>query len=178
MAIPTFNAVGFCAHYSKQGDWAFEYALKLTQKTGMQLNVFHFLSDPYDPNDTTAEKMSHDEKEKLAIAKEKKLRLYYDNMAGEYLKVGFRVCYDKSWTELHRCLIIREFQILVLGMPKHGATFANKPIEDFAESFVSPVILVGPDRPNQFYLNDQAALLIDKLGMKNEEWSKLEFEHV
>ena len=48
MAIPTFNAVGFCAHYSKQGDWAFDYALKLSRRHSIRLNVFHFLADPYD----------------------------------------------------------------------------------------------------------------------------------
>ena len=94
-------------------------------------------------------------------------------MAGEYLNVGFRVCYDKSWTELHRCLIIREFQILVLGFPEHGTLFANKPIEEFAESFISPVVLVGPDRPDEFYINSQAALLINELEIKDGLWSKL-----
>ena len=109
MAQPTYNAVGFCAHYSRQGDWAFDYALKLSQKSGMQLNVFHFLSDPYDITDTDIDALSHPEKEKIAITKEKELRLYYDTKAGEYLDVGFRVCYDRSWTELHRCLMVREF---------------------------------------------------------------------
>jgi hypothetical protein len=52
MAVLSFNAVGFAAHYSKHGDWAFDYALKLSESSGMQLNVFHFLSDP-----TTNQKM-------------------------------------------------------------------------------------------------------------------------
>lgn len=176
MAIPTINAIGFCAHYSKQGDWAFEYALGLSKKFDKQLNVFHFLSDPYDPSDDEAAKLSHDEKEKLAVKKEKKLRLYYDSMAGDYLDVGFRVCYDKSWTELHRCLILREFQILVLGYTGHNAYFANRTIEKFAESFVSPVVLVGPDNPEEYYLNKQAVLLTDKLGLENKKWSRLELE--
>ena len=49
MTIPTFNAVGFCANYSKQGDWAFDFALQISQTHKVQLNVFHFLKDPYDP---------------------------------------------------------------------------------------------------------------------------------
>jgi hypothetical protein len=174
MAIPTLNAVGFCANFSQQGDWAFDYALRLSQKLQKQLNVFHFLSNPYDPNDTAIEQLPHEEKEIIAIEKEKKLRLYYDQKAGEYLKVGFRVCYDRSWTELHRCLIIREFQLLVLAMPSHEAIFANKPIFEFAESFISPVILVGSDRPNEYYLNSQAALIADKLCIKDNEWSRLD----
>ena len=169
MTIPTFNAVGFCAHYSKQGDWAFDFSLQLSQLHNVQLNVFRFLKDPYGPNDTWPKHLSHSKIEKLAIAKEKKLRLYYDQRAGEYLNVGFRLCYDDSWTELHRCLMMREFQLLVLGYTESGAIFGSKPIEKFANDFISPVILVGPENPKQFYLNSQAALLSSELGMMDEK---------
>jgi hypothetical protein len=174
VAIPTFNAVGFCAHYSRQGDWAFDFALKISQAHNVQLNVFHFLKDPYDPNDIYPEELSKSKLENLVIAEEKKLRLYYDERAGEYLNIGFRLCNDDSWTELHRCLMIREFQLLVLGYTKTGAIFANKPIEHFANEFISPVILVGPNNPEQFYLNNQAALLCFKLGISDENCTKLD----
>jgi hypothetical protein len=174
MAVLSFNAVGFAAHYSKHGDWAFDYALKLSESSGMQLNVFHFLSDPYDKSENEYERLAHRELEKIAIQKEKELRLYYDKRSGEYLKVGFRVCYDRSWTELHRCLLIREFQVLVLGYTEFNAYFARYPIEEFAEKFISPVVLVGPDRPDQFFLNHQAVQLVDKLGLENKEWIELE----
>ena len=169
MAIPTFNAVGLCAHYSKQGDWAFDFALRMSQTHNVKLNVFFFLKDPYKLMDKSLKKLSHSEIEKIAIAEEKKLRLYYDSRAGEFLKVGFRVCYDDSWIELHKCLIIREFQLLVLGFTKKGVNFAGKPIEEFAESFISPVILIGPKNPEQFYFNKQATLLMNKLGIKKEK---------
>lgn len=169
MAIPTFNAVGFCAHYSKQGDWAFDLALELSKAHNVKLNVFHFLTDPFDPTDTRAMDLSPSELKKLAIAEEKKLRLYYDERAGEYLDVGFRVCYDSSWVELHRCLIIREFQLLVLGYTRKGAFFAKKPIEEFADSFISPVILVGPDSPDQLFFNSRATLITQNLRLKEEK---------
>lgn len=172
MAIPTFNSVGFCAHYSKQGDWAFNLALQLSRMHNVRLNVFYFLLDPYNPNDSSLQKLSHSKLEKLAITEEKKLRLYYDQRAGEYLNVGFRVCYDDSWTELHRCLMIREFQLLVLGYTKKGAMFTRKPIEEFANNFISPVILVGPKEPEQLCLNNQAALLSFKLGIPDEKYTK------
>ena len=72
MAIPTFNAVGFCAHYSKQGDWAFDLALELSKAQKVKLNVFHFLTDPFDPTDTRAMDLSSSELKKLAITEEKK----------------------------------------------------------------------------------------------------------
>lgn len=171
MAIPTFNAVGFCAHYSKQGDWAFDFALQLSQKHNVQLNVFHFLQDPYDPNYTKTKHLTRSEIEKMAVAEEKELRLYYDTRAGEYLKIGFRECYEDSWVELHRCLKISEFQLLVLGYIKKGAVFVKKPIEEFANDFISPVILVGPKDQNQLCLNNQAALLSFELGISNDKYT-------
>ena len=172
MAIPTFNAVGFCAHYSKQGDWAFDFALQLSQKQNVQLNVFHFIKDPYDPDYTKPKHLSRSELEKMAIAEEKELRLYYDNRAGEYLNIGFRECFEDSWTELHRCLKISEFQLLILGYPKKNAIFVRKPIEEFANDFISPVILVGPKNPEQLCLNNQAALLSFELGIPKEKYTK------
>jgi len=174
MAISTFNSVGFCVHYSKQGDWAFDFALQLSKKHSVKLNVFYFLRDPYDPNDATFQKLSRSNLEKLAIAEEKKLRLYYDELAGEFINVGFRVCYDESWTELHRCLMIREFQLLVLAYTKKGAFFAKKPIEEFANNFISPVILVGPESPEHLCLNNQTTLLSYKLGFSDKKFSKCE----
>ena len=171
MAIPTFNALGFCAHYSKQGDWAFNFALRLSRRYNVKLNVFHFLLDPYDPNYSKPKHMTHSEIEKMAIAEEKRLRFYYDKLAGEYLNVGFRECFEDSWTELHRCLKISEFQLLILGYTKKSAVFVRKPIEEFANDFISPVILVGPKNSQQLCLNHQAALLSHKLGIANEAYS-------
>ncbi|MBT8378163.1 MAG: universal stress protein [Ignavibacteria bacterium] len=177
MAIPTFNAVGYCAHYSKQGDWAFSFALQLSQKHNVQLNVFHFLQDPYDPNYAKPKHLSHSGFEKMAIAEEKELRLYYDKLAGEYLNIGFRECCEDSWTELHRCLMISEFQILILGYTQMGANFIRKPIEEFANDFISPVILVGPENPEQICLNHQAALLSFKLGISKDKFNICSIKH-
>ncbi|MEW5993095.1 MAG: universal stress protein [Candidatus Zixiibacteriota bacterium] len=174
MAIPTLNAVGFCAHYSEAGDWAFDYALKLSQLHSLKLNVFHFLSDPYDLMDDTAERLSKEERARVVIERERELRLYYDERAGDYLDVGFRLCEDNEWTELHRCLLIREFQVLVLGYPSVAATFAGRPIEEFADAFVCPVVLVGPGSPHQYHLNSRAEIIAYKLGLPSGGWSRIE----
>lgn len=174
MAIPTLNAVGFCAHYSDQGDWAFDYALRLSRRHQLQLNVFHFLSDPYDPEDTLSDLLSDADRAKLAVEREKELRMYYDRRAGDYLDVGFRLCEDAEWTELHRCLVVREFQVLVLGYIRRDVSFGLQPIETFADSFICPVVLVGPDRPDQFYLNSRAQMILDKLGLEPGSWSSLD----
>lgn len=174
MAIPRLNAVGFCAHYSKQGDWAFDYALKLSRQHKIKLNVFHFLANPYNISDDSTDKLDREAKTKLAIEREKELRMYYDKRAGDYLDVGFRLCEDAEWVELHRCLLVREFQLLVLGYVDAEAMFGGRQIETFAEAFVCPVVLVGPDRPDQFHLNKQAALIIDKLEIEKNNWKTIE----
>lgn len=174
MAIPTLNAIGFCAHYSEPGDWAFDYALQVSREHRVQLNVFHFLEDPYDPTDTTGQNLSAHERTRLAIDRERELRLYYDQRAGDYLDVGFRLCADNEWTELHRCLLIREFQVLVLGYPQPAASFAGRPIEEFADQFVCPVVLVGPEAADQYRLNSRAALISEKLILPNRGWSVIQ----
>jgi len=178
MTMLSLNAVGFCAHYSEQGDWAFDYAVQLSKRHGIQLNVFHFMADPYDPNAKPPTYLSPEGLTQWTIGREKELRLYYDERAGDYLEVGFRLCHDNEWKELHRCLADREFQILVLGYPGHDATFAGKPLEEFADSFVCPVVLVGPDKPGRFYLNAGAALICDKLGIPEGSWKKIELAAV
>ena len=173
MAIPTLSAVGFCAHYSDQGDWAFDYALKLSKSRSLQLNVFHFLSDPYSSDGDITEKMLPDERTRLAVLKEKELRMYYDERAGDYLDVGFRLCEHAEWTELHRCLLVHEFQVLVLGYITKGIKFGRFSIEEFAEKFISPVVLVGPKNPKQVYLNSRAALMANELGLEDTPWKEL-----
>jgi hypothetical protein len=174
MAIPTLNAVGFCAHYSEQGDWAFDFALGLSRLHQIRLNVFHFLGDPYNPGDTLAQSLTDADRSKLVIEREKELRLYYDHRAGDYLDVGFRLCENAEWIELHRCLLVREFQLLVLGYLHQGVPFGRQPIEKFAEAFICPVILVGPDQPNQFHLNSRARMILDKLELASGSWSMLD----
>ncbi|MFC2171423.1 universal stress protein [Acidobacteriota bacterium] len=177
MTATSIHSVGFCAHYSSQGDWAFNAALNLARQYSLQLNVFHFLSDPYNPDDRLDLKLRHTALDRLIIEKEKELRFYYDEKLGDYLNAGFRLCEDKEWTELHRCLCKREFQVLFLGYPYPNATFGGKPIENFADSFVCPVVLVGPEMPNEYHLNRPAVLLVDRLGLSDLPWSRIEIDN-
>jgi hypothetical protein len=170
MSTFAVRAIGFCAHYSPQGDWAFDFALRLARARSLQLNVFHFLTDPYDPGARVPQGLSREERAALAVRLERDLRLYYDGLLGDYLDAGFRLCEDPEWTELHRCLTKREFQLLVLGYPSDGARFGGVPIEDFATSFVSPVILVGPSSPLDIRLNEPAALIHDRLGLADRDY--------
>ena len=171
MTVVIPRAVGFCANYSDVGDWAFDYALTLARRTDVPLKVFHFLEDPYNPDDNAAAALTVSEREELAIDQERELRLYYDERAGDYLNVGFRLCEDPAWTELHRCLVIREFQVLVLGYLTPTAEFAGRPIEEFADACACPVVLVGPEQRGELRLNAPAALIADKLTLAGDRWT-------
>jgi len=173
MSTFAVRAIGFCAQYSPQGDWAFDFALRLARARSVRLNVFHFLTNPYDPGARRPESLSREERSALAIRLERDLRLYYDGRLGDYLDAGFRLCEDPEWTELHRCLTKREFQVLVLGYPHEGATFGGVPIEEFVTSFVCPVVLVGPSSPLDLRLNEPAALISDRLGLADRHYIPL-----
>ena len=168
MTMTSLEAVGFCAHYSKQGDWAFELALAMARRNLLQLNIFHFLSNPYDLMDRTGKGRDRDEVQRIVVAKEKRLRLYYDSKLGDYLDVGFRLCEEPEWTELHRCLTRREFQVLVLARPRHDSTFGGKPLDEFMDHFVCPVVAVGPASALDIRLNSPARLIAYRLGLEGQ----------
>jgi len=176
MTIPSIRAVGFCVNYSRQGDRAFELALDIARNRQLQLNIFHFLSDPYEPGKNAASDLPDDEVSRLSVEMERKMRLYYDEKLGDYLDVGFRLCEDNEWTELHRCLCKKDFQLLILACPSENAVFGNRSLKNFAEGFVCPVILVGPESRSQLRLNKPALLMDNLIGLNREECIPLEFD--
>jgi hypothetical protein len=170
MSTLAIRAVGFCAHYSPAGDRALEFALRLARSRSLRLNVFDFLSDPYDPTALVPEDLPVPARAALLVERERSLRLYYDERLGDYLDAGFRLCVERGWRELHRCLCKHEFQFLVLAYPDRGAVFEGVPIERFAASFVCPAALVGPGSASEIHLNQPAALLADNLGLRPDQY--------
>ncbi|MEJ2367718.1 MAG: hypothetical protein P8Z49_05070 [Acidobacteriota bacterium] len=174
MTVTSIHAVGFCAHYSEQGEWAFRRALELARGRNLQLNIFHFLCDPWDKDGFMADRLQDEQRRRKMIEGEKKLRLYYDEMLGDYLNVGFRLCEDNGWKELHRCICNREFQVLFLPYPDREAEFAGRPLTEFAAALACPAALVGPARPDEVYLNAPAAFLSEQLQMDDARWLPLD----
>jgi len=89
------KAIGFCSHFIPQGDWAFDYALKLARTRNLQLNIFHWLASPFrlrrdmvyaDDEQTHVERVT----EELKLRKDRELREYYDERLGDFVDVGFR----------------------------------------------------------------------------------------
>jgi hypothetical protein len=174
MTTLSIESVGLCAHFSPPGEWAFDVALALARRRWAQLNVFHFLVDPFDPSDHCGAGLTGESRARLIVEREKELRFHYEDRLGDWIKIGFRLCEEKEWTELHRCLLSREFQVLVLPWPATGATFGGTPLLSFVNAFACPVILVGPGSPAEIHVNPPAAMIADQLGLAELHWSVVE----
>jgi hypothetical protein len=161
--------IGFCAHFSRQGDWAFEFALALARRLEHRLNIFYF--PDLDPSVSNRPPGGWDEDELIAL--DRRVREYYDEKLGDFVEAGFRVCEDFIDTELRRCLFRREYQVMVLGYLRPGARFGDDSIGVFAYRFNGPVVLVGPDRPDQLHLNPPARLVAWRLGLAEGDWTPL-----
>jgi hypothetical protein len=165
MTTASINAIGYCVNYSEQGEWAFSLALDIARRNELQLNIFHFVADPYNKGVDKTDDLNEAEREQMMIDLEREMRMYYDERLGDYLDAGFRLCEENEWTELHRCLCKQEFQLLVLALPSVEATFGTRRLVDFAKRFVCPVVLVGPDAKTELTLNEPARLIAYRLGL-------------
>jgi len=173
------KGIGLCAIFSRQGDWAFDYALNLARKHKAKLNVFHFLESPYAVRrdvvfvDTKKEKTAVVTPEIIA-EKDKELRLKYDERLGDYVDVGFRLCEGSDEWELKKCFKRGDYEVLVIGYQGKGADFGGTTtIEEFAGRFHGPLVLVGPNSPDVFYINEKAKELLNQLDIPDGKWQLL-----
>ena len=160
MTTIAINDVGLCADFSEQGDWAFDFALDLASSRGWGLNIFYVPDLAWDSPHPPALPSPQE-----VLDLERRVRSYYDERLGDFVEVGFRICEGFADVELRRCLMHRDYQLLVLAYREFGTPFAGRPIEAFAYNFNAPIALVGPRRPAQYFLNPPAMLLRSQLGL-------------
>jgi len=171
MTIQRIRGVGYCARMTRSGNWAFNYALDLAVEHDVELDIFFFPTPPCRPHAARGRRgelaeLSEEEK----IRTEKDVRLYYDEILGDFVNVGFRLCVGDEDPELRRCLLVRkEYDVLVLAYEGYHCRFGTRTIEEFAESMPCPTVLVGPERPKQFFTNTPAGIWIHRLGLENAD---------
>jgi hypothetical protein len=173
------QGVGLCAIFSQQGDWAFDYALTLARQHNTKLNVFQFLESPYmirrdmvfiDAEKTKTAPVSPE----LVAEKDKELRMKYDDQLGDYSDVGFRLCEGSNEWELTKCFKRGDYEVLVIGYEGKGADFGGTTtIEKFASKFKGACVLVGPDAPDTFYVNEKAKERLSDLNIPEGNCSLL-----
>lgn len=174
------HGVGLCAIFSRQGDWAFDYALTLARKHETKLNVFHFLESPYTIRRDVV--FVDEKKEKTAVVtpeliaeKDKELRMSYDDRLGDYTEVGFRLCEGSDEWELKKCFKRGDYEVLVIGYQGKGADFGGTTtIEKFASKFKGAVVLIGPDAPDEYYLNAKGQEMLAQLDIPDGKWKALD----
>ena len=173
--MQSLRGVGYCARMSEVGDWAFNVALDLALHHDVRLDVFFFPVPPSQPHDSRGrqgELAVQPDDRKIAI--ERDVRLYYDQLLGEFVNVGFRLCEGDEDPELRRCLLMRkEYDVLVLAYEGYRCRFGRRTIEEFAESMPCPTVLVGPERPQQLFLNSPAELYVGALGLQPGDWRRV-----
>lgn len=173
MTTPKMEKIGLVAHYSKQGDWAFETAFRLARTGNASLNIFHFLESPYEvPVDTAPSSPSECTYDAKALVEwDRKLREYYEDRLEDFVDVGFRVCENgRHNLELRRCLKRKEYQLLIVPYLDYGVTFGNMPIEEFAYRFNAPLLLVGPEHRDQYLLNLPGSVLDRSVDFMLGDW--------
>jgi hypothetical protein len=175
MTVQGIRGVGFCAELSDVGDWALGVALECARRNAVQLDIFFFPCSPFEPHATRGRRgeSAHLSTSDM-IELERQMRLYYDERLGDYLEVGFRLCVGDEDPELRRCLLVRkDYDVLVIPYPSVGCRFGGTPLVDFAHSMPCPVVLVGPDRPDQRWLNSAARPLASTILSAGGTWREV-----
>ena len=162
MTTPRVEKIALVSHFSMIGDWAFDAALQLGRARQTALNIYYFLESPFDfPRDMAPADLEVSECDVPTLnAHERKVREHFEDQLGDFVEVGFRVCpTGRHNLELRRCLLRREYQLLIIPYLHSGVGFGNMPLEEFAYRFAAPVMLVGPDRPDRFHFNPSAGVM-------------------
>ena len=174
MTIPSIVRIALVSHFSEVGDWALQAALRVAQCRPAALNVYYFLESPYEVplSKAPVELLPPDADNATLVRKEREVREYFEERLGDFDKVRFRVCETgRHNQELRRCLLHREYQLLIIPCPRRGVSFGNMPIEEFAYRFGAPVLLVGPDRHDQYRLNPFASVLQGARELVDGPWA-------
>jgi hypothetical protein len=177
MTRARLRAVGFSAWMNEVGDQAFRFALDLARRHHAQLDIFIFPCFPclsHPPRGRRGELFTISEEE--AVQAEKKVRLYYDDLLGDYLEAGYRLCLGDEAPELRRCLFDRQYDVLILPYEEQNGRFGVRTIEEFAQRMQCPVVLVGPVGETEIHINQPAHLWLTELGLDDRAWTSIPAE--
>jgi len=138
MTTVAVKDVGFCAEFSPQGDWAFDYALSLARSLELGLKVFYV--PDLDWGTRELPQLPPHELDAL----DRRVRECYEARLDDFVDVGFRICEGFADRELRRCLMDRVYQVLVLAY-RDGRPRLAKPI--LGQSFGRATVREAPPGP-------------------------------
>ena len=173
MTTPRIKKIGLVYDFSQPGDWALSAALHLGRARRSALNVYYFLESPYRVAYEVAPAELPNTKYDSAtlVQKERELREHFEERLGDFEEVRYRICESgRHNKELRRCLLHREYQLLIIPYLREGVCFGNMPIEEFAYRFAAPVMLVGPEQEDQVRLNPFATVMHASRRLVFQPW--------
>lgn len=176
------KTIGLCTHFTQADEWAFDYALRLARTHNWQLNICHWLNSPYSLRrdliypDLFATGQPVPATPALLARLELQLRQYFDARLGDFDQVAFKLCEGLYQVELVRCFRQNLLDLVVMGYqsPSELDTSNEQPMEVFAAHLDYPLVIVGPEQPDQFLLNSSAIQWLDDLELPQGSWRQIE----
>ena len=174
--------IGLCTHFSQTDEWAFDFALKLVRRQGWQLTICHWLNSPYSLRRDVVYPSLHEGGEPQPITPalltqlELELRQTYEPKLGDFTDVAFKLCEGMYQVELTRCFRQNLLDLVVVGyqhFDEHTIS-SEQPLEEFAAHLNYPLVIVGPDAPDHFMLNQVAQGWLDELQLPEGSWDAIE----
>ena len=173
--------IGLCTHLSQTDEWAFNFALELVRRQGWQLTICHWLNSPYNLRRDMVYPTLREDGEpqpitpKLLTQLELELRQYYEPKLGDFTNIAFKLCEGMYQVELARCFHQNLLDLVVIGYQQdEQITSSEQPLEEFSANLNYPLVIVGPDEPNHFILNQAAQSWLDELQLPEGSWYMIE----
>jgi hypothetical protein len=176
------KTIGLCTHFSQTDEWAFTYALRLARSHDWQLNICHWLNSPYSLRrdviypDLLEAGRAEPLTPALLTKLELQLRQYYDARLGDFEQAAFKLCEGLYQVELVRCFRQHLLDLVVMGYqtPSEQDVSSEQPLEDFALRTDYPLVIVGPQSPDQYLINPPAFQWLDDLLLPEGSWKLIE----
>ena len=174
--------IGLCTHFSQSDEWAFHFALELVLKNDWQLTICHWLNSPYSlRRDMVYPSLLDQDEEpqpitpKLLTQLDLELRQYYEGKLGEFSNVAFKLCEGMYQIELTRCFRQNLLDLVVIGYQQDDPLPASEqPLAEFAANLPHPLVIVGPDEPDRFLLNQASQNWLDEMHLPEGSWQVIE----
>ena len=173
--------IGLCTQFSEIDEHAFNFALELVRRHDWQLTICHWLNSPYTLRRDMVYPSLHKDGEpqpvtpQLLTQLELELRQYFEPKLGDFTNVAFKLCEGMYQVELSRCFYQNLLELVVIGYQQDEQMVSSQQsLEDFAAHLNYPLVIVGPEAPDHYMLNQPAQAWLDELQLPEGSWRVIE----
>lgn len=175
------KSIGICTQFNQSDDWAFDLGLQMARLGDHKLVICHWLKSPYRlrrdivQNDLFSPTGTVVITPALRNQFEYQLRECFDERLGNFTNVAFKLCEGQYQVELSRCFHQHLLDLVLMGQETESQEPSGgvRTQMEFAASFEHPIILVGIDGPNSYWLNSYADQVIAQYRLPSG-WRRVE----